>query len=185
MLINTIIRPRTERPAPNPAMPRYRLLLSLTLIALAISLALSQRQPLPQIDDRLVLQRIDGERQRFDDFRGKPLLVTFWSPSCVICMHEVDDLNRLYAQGGSGRDFELLGVSMFYDRPDHVLEARRRADMHYPVYLDIDNSVATAFGRVQTTPTSFLIDANGDVVLKLDGKLDFKLIDKSLNQLSA
>ncbi len=165
-------------------MPTRNLLLSFALIAIAIVLTLSQRQVYPQIDRTLMLQRIDGVQQHFADFHGKPLLVTFWSPTCVICMHEVDALNNLYEQGGRGHDFELLGISMFYDRPDHVLAAHNRAAMQYPVYLDLDSAIATAFGRVQVTPTSFVINSSGEIVLKLDGKLDFNLINKKLKQLT-
>ena len=165
-------------------MHNKRLLLPVALIVLAVVVAVAQRQSHPQIDDTLAFQRVDGALQQYADFRGKPLLLTFWSPSCVICMHEVKQLNALYQQGG-GLDFELLGVSMAYDRPDHVLEARTRTAMAYPVYLDLYSHIAEAFGRVTTTPTSFLIDADGQIVLRLDGKLDFRLITKSLNQLTA
>ncbi len=138
----------------------------------------------PRIDGDLRLQRIDGKVERFDDYRGKPLLVTFWSPTCASCMHEVEDLNHLYQQGGEGESFALLGLSMYYDRPDMVIAASTRAGMQYPVYLDLQRELSRGFGQVRATPTSFLVDAQGEIAHRHEGKLDFALIRRQLNELS-
>ena len=163
---------------------RFKSSLFLLLVAVLVSaFYVSAPARFPSLADGLVFQNIDGQQQHFADLRGKPLLVTFWSPSCVICMHEVPDLNQLYQVHRGGEAFELLGLTMSYDRPDVILQTRQRAGMQYPVYLDLHNELASAFGDVTATPTSFLIDADGEIVYRHSGKLDFTLLNDKLKKL--
>lgn len=152
-------------------------------ILLGVLLGLN-RQAYPVLADDLVFQRIDGLQQPFQTFKGKPLLVTFWSPSCALCMREVDELNRLYREHQGDSGFELLALSMYYDRPDWVIETSRRMGMRYPVYFDLEKTLSAAFGNVVATPTTFLLNADGNVVYRHVGRLDFSLIEQKLSQLT-
>ncbi len=140
-------------------------------------------QAYPTLEDDLVFQRVDGAKQTFQELKGRPLLITFWSPGCIICMHEVNDFNRLYLDKNGGQDFELLALSMYYDRPDWVLESKRKSGMTYPVYFDLHKNLSKAFGNVVATPTSFLVDQKGEIVYRQSGKLDFDKIEQKLIQL--
>lgn len=153
------------------------LLFVVMLSALFINI---NKQAYPDIPDNLVFQRIDGLKQTFNEFKGKPLLVTFWSPNCVICMNEVDELNRLYRQNSGGKLFELLALSMYYDRPDWVLDSSQKAGMQYPVYFDLQKKLSRAFGNVVATPTSFVLNKRGEVIYRHSGRLDFPLIQQKL-----
>ncbi len=157
----------------------------LLLISALIVLALQLREPqYPVINSDLLLQRIDGQQQTFADHKGLPLLVTFWSPSCTICMHEVEELNQLYTKLEGGTRFELLALSMYYDRPDQVVHSAQAKQMLYPVYLDLNNELAKAFGNIVATPTTFLLDAGGEIIDRHTGKLDFKLLSQQLTRLT-
>jgi cytochrome oxidase Cu insertion factor (SCO1/SenC/PrrC family) len=157
----------------------------LAIIVAAIAITVAQPgESYPAIDNALPLQRVDGVRQQFGDFKGKPLLVTFWSPTCVICMAEVNDMNQLYQTANGGSDFELLAFSMYYDRPDWVMETRQQKAMQYPVYFDLEKKLSRAFGNVVATPTTFLIDARGQIVYRHAGRLDFDLLAQKLSQLA-
>ena len=157
----------------------------LLLISALVVLALQLRAPqYPVIHSDLLFQRIDGTQQTFADHKGLPLLITFWSPSCTICMHEVEDLNQLYTKLEGGTRFELLALSMSYDRPDQVVHTAQVKGMRYPVYLDLNNELAKAFGNIVATPTTFLLNAGGEIIYRHAGKLDFKLLSQKLAQLT-
>ena len=163
---------------------RYSILFfTIVLLLTGLYFAYAQKS-YPSIPDDLVFQRSDGVKQSLVELKGKPLLVSFWSPSCAICMHEVKDFNRLYRSQQGGQRFELLAQSMYFDRPDQVIASSRAAGMTYPVYLDLDNSVSRAFGEIDMTPTSFLLDQQGKVVYRHTGPLDYLEIVKRLQQLT-
>ena len=76
----------------------------------------------------------------------------------------------------SGSGFEIIGVAMYYDPPNQVLEMARERQIPYPVALDIDGSVAKRFGNVLLTPTSFLIAPDGKIVQQKIGEMDINKV---------
>jgi thiol-disulfide isomerase/thioredoxin len=138
------------------------------------------QQTYPDIPDNLLFQRVDGLEQTFGEIKGKPVVVTFWSPSCVICLSEVDELNALYRRNQGGTKFELLAPSMYYDRPDWVIDSSEKTGMTYPVYFDLSKKLSKAFGNVVATPTTFLINSKGEIIYRHSGRLDFLYLQQQL-----
>ena len=81
--------------------PKFVAFILFVFVLVAFAWKLGQ-QAYPAIPDSLSFQRIDGLQQTFGELKGKPILVTFWSPNCVICLSEVDELNALYQQNQGG-----------------------------------------------------------------------------------
>ena len=161
-----------------------KLITFLLISSLLAGLALFYLQPgYPVLTENLIFQRIDGNKQTLEELKGKPLMVTFWSPSCVICMQEVDQLNQLYTQFQGGEKFELLALSMYYDRPDLVIQSSTQANMLFPVYFDLQKKLSHAFGDVIVTPTSFLLNSQGDIIYQHSGRIDFSVIHQKLSEL--
>ena len=117
------------------------------------------------------LQSVDGKELRLPAYRGKPLLVTFWSPTCPPCVKEIPHLVELYRELAP-RGLEIIGITMAYDPPDQVLAMRKSRGITYPVALDIHAAAANAFGDVRETPNSFLIGPDGRIARHKVGKLD-------------
>ena len=61
---------------------------------------------------------------------------------------------------------------MPYDPPTRVQEFVQRRGLPYPVALDIDGKLSSAFGGVPYIPAAFLIAPNGDIKLSYTGRLD-------------
>ena len=106
------------------------------------------------------------------DLRGKVVLVNFWATSCAVCARELPQMVATYRTFAS-RGFEVIAVAMPYDRPDWVVDYARREDLPFKVVLDFDGTINRAFGGVEATPTAFLIDKRGNILLRLVGEPDF------------
>ena len=117
----------------------------------------------------------NGEQLRLADYRGRPVLITFWATSCPGCIKEMPHLVELYEELAP-RGLEIIGVAMSYDRPDHVLEMKKRKAIPYPIVYDEINEISQAFGGVRLTPTSFLINPQGQIVNHKIGEMDMKLL---------
>jgi len=113
---------------------------------------------------------IDGNELRLADYRGKPLLVTFWATTCTGCIRELPHLIELYRELAP-HGLEIIGIAMDYDPPNHVLAMRDARQIPYPIVLDIHADAARAFGDVRATPTTFLIAPDGHVVYRKSGEL--------------
>jgi peroxiredoxin len=122
---------------------------------------------------------IDGNELKLSDYRGQPLLVTFWATSCPGCIKEMPHLIELYEEL-SPQGLEIIGITMDYDPPNHVLAMRKARQIPYPIALDIHADAARAFGNVRLTPTSFLIAPDGRIVFQKTGKMNMDRLRRDI-----
>ncbi len=125
------------------------------------------------------LLSVDGEELRLPAYRGRPVLVTFWSTTCPSCVREIPHLSELYRELAP-QGLEIIGISTAYDPPNQVLAMRESHEIPYPVTLDINADAAHAFGNIRVTPTSFLIAPDGRVVQSRIGRLDMKALRREI-----
>lgn len=148
-----------------------------TLLAVLLAACSSQVAP----ESNFVL--LDGSKTSTSQFRGKVTLVNFWATSCTTCVAEMPQIISTYQQYQS-RGFETLAVAMSYDPPSYVVNFTQTRKLPFKVALDNTGAVAKAWGDIQLTPTTFLIDKQGVIVKRYVGTPDFKelnaLIDKLL-----
>lgn len=142
------------------------LIISLICIAIGLSVGLdSKAAPV------VTFTTITGKKIALEKLRGKPVIVTFWATDCPACVKEIPHWVELYRQF-HGRGLELLAVSMFYDPPSHVVSMANAERLPYDVVLDFAGEQARAFGNVELTPTTFVIDSAGIIVEHRIGAID-------------
>lgn len=102
----------------------------------AVSLA---KREVPAGDFRL--RALDGSRVRLSDFRGKVVLLNFWTTWCAACVGEMPALNAL--QEKNLDQLVILGVSLDYvpDSHGHIgghaaVEEQRHTDGHHDDHED-------------------------------------------------
>ena len=148
-----------------------------TLLACGLMACSSQVAP----ESNFVL--LDGSQTSTSQLRGKVTLVNFWATSCTTCVAEMPQIISTYQQYQS-RGFETLAVAMSYDPPSYVVNFTQTRKLPFKVALDNTGAVAKAWGDIQLTPTTFLLDKQGAIVKRYVGTPDFKelnaLIDKLL-----
>jgi len=131
----------------------------------------------------LTFNSIDGRKVGPADLKGKVYLVNFWATSCTTCVAEMPHLVETYNKF-KGQGLEYVAVAMKYDRPDYVMSFAKDRQLPFTVALDLDGSAAKAFGDVQMTPTTFVVDKDGKILKRYLGKPDFtamhQLIERSL-----
>jgi len=130
------------------------------------------------------LTTISGKKLNLDSLRGKPVLVTFWATSCSGCIKEMPHLIDLHNQYAS-QGLTIIGISMPYDRPDHVMEMAKQKQLPYIVAMDINKQATKAFGDIKLTPTTFLIDKRGTIVRHKIGELNMELVEQQIKTLLA
>lgn len=137
-----------------------------------------ERKPIPPV----TMTFLDGSKPSLADYRGKVVLGVFWSVSCETCVDEIPHLNALYEKNKQN-DFVVIGFDMPYDRPDWTARFVKERPIKYPVSLDMDGDIARAFGGVQATPTTVLIDKHGRVVWKKLGRTNFAELESEIKSL--
>lgn len=102
---------------------------------------------------------------------GKTRLVSFWSPDCSICERDRPNLSHLHQQF-SENELEIIAVAMPYDSHDKVESHIDNHAILYQVAHDIDGTIGASFPGVRFTPTTFLIDSEGEIVWRHVGRLN-------------
>lgn len=155
--------------------PVIVLLLVLAGLVIASWFWLRPAQAAPNVE----LLQITGERTQLAGLRGKPTLLNFWATDCVVCLAEQPGWVELYEELAP-RGLNLVGVAMPYDPPNRVVEWTEAKQLPYPIALDLDGEVAMAFGPVRVTPTTVLIDAEGNIRWIRLGRLDMAKLRQEL-----
>lgn len=117
------------------------------------------------------LVMLDAPATTLTALRGKPVLLTFWATTCPGCIEEIPLLSELH-KTYSTRGLQVIGVAMNYDKEAQIRALRDRLQVPYPLAWDKDGSVSAAMGTVRLTPTTFLLDPQGQVVYQKIGIFD-------------
>jgi len=133
-------------------------------------------------DQGHVFRSITGERFHLSDFRGKPLLLTFWATDCPSCVDEIPHLMDLYKKHHAN-GLRIIAIAMYYDPPSHVVALTESMRLPYPVVLDLTGNHAKSFGDVALTPTTFLLDGEGRVRFQVTGPFDKNDLSKRIDAL--
>ncbi|WP_076997913.1 TlpA disulfide reductase family protein [Variovorax sp. KK3] len=127
---------------------------------------------------------LDGSKKSTEDLKGKVTLVNFWATSCVTCVAEMPKVIATYdkykAQG-----YDTLAVAMSYDPPSYVVNFAETRKLPFKVAIDNTGSVAKAWGDVQLTPTTYIVNKRGEIVKRYVGEPDFAELHRLIEKLLA
>ena len=123
---------------------------------------------------------LSGEKLTTADLKGKVYLVNFWATSCATCIKEMPDLVKTYDQF-KGKGLEFVAVAMNYDPPMYVMNYAKTRGLPFKVAMDSDGSAAKAFGNVQLTPTTFVVDKDGRILKRYVGEPEWDALHKLLD----
>lgn len=127
------------------------------------------------------LPNLAGKPVTLDDYRGKLVLLDFWSTTCPACRKEAAmliDLQKRYADRG----FKVLGISVDEQNQADVDLFARVRHLNYEVLRGDDDIMAT-YGGVGDLPTAFLIAQDGKIFKKYVGVRPPGTIEDDIKQL--
>jgi peroxiredoxin len=120
---------------------------------------------------------LDGKEYSLNQFKGKVVMVNFFTFFCGPCRDEMPDLNKIY-QENKGSGYVCLGIGLSSD-PTQLRFLVKQLNLDYPVLVGNDK-VSKDYGNIEVVPTTFIIDKQGNIAHKIVGtrsKEDFlKLI---------
>ena len=127
---------------------------------------------------------LDGSQKTTADLKGKVTLVNFWATSCVTCVAEMPKLVATH-QKYKAQGYDTLAVAMSYDPPSYVVNYAQTRQLPFPVAIDNTGAAAKAWGDVQLTPTTFLVNKRGQIVKQFVGEPDFTALHQLIEKLLA
>lgn len=127
---------------------------------------------------------IDGSKTTTADLKGKVTLVNFWATTCVSCVKEMPMLADTYKKY-KDQGYETMAVAMSYDRPNWVVNFAQSRQLPFKVALDNTGEIAKNWGDVKLTPTTYLVDKQGNIVKRYVGEPDEAALHQLIEKLLA
>jgi peroxiredoxin len=161
-------------------MKRY--LPHLIAIATVIGIAgyLLFQAPNKQAPD-IQLTSIQGENLNPSALKNQIILVNFWATSCTGCIKEMPELVKLQEKY-KNNSYRTIAIAMDYDNPDYITNYVAEKKLPFFIQHDANGKIAKAFGDVGLTPSTFLINKNGDIIKKYVGVADIKEIENLIEK---
>ncbi|CAG1021537.1 glutathione peroxidase [Patescibacteria group bacterium] len=147
-------------------MMRFLLLFSLLLLSACNNShqSLAIDEPLPSI----TVQNAQGQTVKLpDDFKGKVLLIKFWSLDCHFC-----DKNSFFALDKLYQKYKTAGfipLSIHEGKNANDERLKQFQALSYPLLHDEYNAAAKRLGLI-SLPTTFIVDRDGRVRKKISGE---------------
>lgn len=120
---------------------------------------------------------------RVADFRGKFVLLDFWTYCCINCMHIIPDLKRL--EKAYPAELVVVGVHSAKFPNERLTENIRQAILRYEIQHPVVNDKEMQIWRsyaVRSWPTLVLIDPEGYVIGAYSGEGNYEAIDRRLRE---
>lgn len=124
------------------------------------------------------LQDLQGQKHALSDYKGKIVFLNFWASWCPPCRAEMPSMQKMYQVWDKDK-YVLLAVNIKEGKRT-VKKFARDNGYTFPILLDSDGLVAAAYG-VRGIPATFIIDAKGKLVRKVEGAREWTI--ESLEQL--
>ncbi|MEJ2441218.1 MAG: TlpA disulfide reductase family protein [Gammaproteobacteria bacterium] len=121
----------------------------------------------------------EGQTLNLAKLQGKPILLTFWSSNCPTCLSEIPHLEDLDLEL-SQKGLQIVGVSVYWDKLNRLRDLVQSEQLPYPVVYDGDRKMFHAIGGYGETPTTYLINSQGRVVMKKIGKINMPAVRKTI-----
>jgi peroxiredoxin len=121
------------------------------------------------------LPDMDGRPVRLSSFRGKIVVLNFWTKTCNPCLQEMPSVNVLSNIAKKRGDFVVLTVSTD-DGPDAVrdtLKVALEGDPSFPVLFDPEAKVVGDKYGTHLYPETWIIDKDGVIRARFDSAKDW------------
>ena len=157
---------------------------NLVMIMLGLTLTLNsvQAKELKPIAPRapfsqLTLADLNGKTHSLADYKGKVVLVNFWATWCPPCRAEMPSMQRL-KERMTGKPFAILAVDMAETEVEvrDFLKQMKPSKIDFTILMDKDGQSIKTW-KVSAFPTSFILDAEGQLRYSLLGATEWDEYD--------
>ena len=117
-----------------------------------------------------VPQGTTGKNLSLSALKGKVVFLNFWATWCGPCRAEMPSMEVLYGRYKE-KGLEIFAVNCGEEQ-EQVLAFMKNNGLSFPAALDSDGKVSKSYG-IQAIPTSFIIDREGKIIVRLVGSIDW------------
>jgi thiol-disulfide isomerase/thioredoxin len=123
----------------------------------------------PEADLQLQLKNSKGEEVSLEDYRGKVIFINLWATWCPPCIVEMPDIEKLYRDL---KDEDVVFIMLSLDHKfQKAVDFVEKNNYSFEIYETVKGMPDMYY--TQSIPTTFVINAEGKLVLTHIGMGDF------------
>ena len=135
-----------------------------------------------QYEMDFTLTGYDGKTYKLSDFKGKPIVLNFFTTWCIYCPDEIESFKTLMKEYP---DITFIGVMELTDESEETIKNyMEQKQIPYTILLDPSCMIGTKY-RVQGYPTTYFIKEDFDFLGYAPGAMGIDNLREVLNQLSS
>jgi peroxiredoxin len=121
------------------------------------------------------LASLDGGKIRLSDYRGKTVVLNFWTKNCRPCLEEMPSLAQLASSLRGRSDVVVLAVSTDETVEDarSTLRSVLGTDAPFATVVDPESAVVAGKFGTKLYPETWIVDGKGIIRARFDGGRDW------------
>lgn len=146
---------------------RYPLVCLLSAVVFLLVSCKEETAAIGQTAPEIAAFDLHGNKTTLQQWQGKTVLLSFWSETCGVCIQELKTLEQM--QQRYPDKIQLVAINIDGEKADTQAVVNKRKIEQF-VIKDQLNITAERYGLIGT-PTSFLIDPQGKILNKFEGRI--------------
>jgi peroxiredoxin len=121
------------------------------------------------------LPALDGRKVRLSDYRGKVVILNFWSKTCKPCLEEMPSLHDLGTILKDRNDIVLLTVTTDESAADaqSTLQSILKSNANFVTLVDPGGEIVAGKYGSKLYPETWFVDPEGVIRARIDGPRDW------------
>ena len=119
----------------------------------------------------------EGKEVKLSDYFGKPIVLNFWAYWCGPCQSEMPEFNARYEELEGEVTFLMVHADPNTEQGKGFVSANGYT---FPVVYDETGIAAATYG-ITAYPTTFFVDAEGNLKAYYVGAMDAELLQKGID----
>ncbi|MGQ9747193.1 MAG: TlpA family protein disulfide reductase [Candidatus Caldatribacteriaceae bacterium] len=134
-------------------------------------------------EKNFTLPLLQGGSLTLSDYLGKPVLLSFFTPTCSHCIREAPLLEAAYQRYKDTHELVVIGVGYIGEGGEEYMQHFvRNAGITHPVVIDTSQTKIYALYGVSGVPHNFFFNRCGDIVQEA-GELTESILEKYLRKI--
>jgi thiol-disulfide isomerase/thioredoxin len=126
---------------------------------------------------------LNGKPHMLNEFIGSPTVINFWATWCIPCKDEMPRLQKLYERyAGNGIKFVAISIDAA-DSRGKIPDLLKKRNFRVPVWQGASSETLKELDMGEMVPATVIIDAEGNVVGRIEGEAREKDITSRIDWL--
>lgn len=134
----------------------------------------------PQLAPDFTVYDREGNAVTLSSFRGKPVVLNFWTSWCGPCQGEMPEFDALYQELGGEVTFLMINVTTSEQNREAPEKFIAEQGYTFPVYYDLEGTASSAYG-ISAFPTTFFVGPQGEAAAYAVGAINSSLLRKGID----